>query len=49
MSIFGTLSYICIRFNSLVTLAINSVEKIQRRAARYVTNDYNPYSSVTQL
>ena len=28
---------------------INSIEKIQRRAARYVTNDYNPYSSVTQL
>ena len=27
---------------------INSVEKIQRRAACYVTNDYSPYSSVTQ-
>ena len=26
---------------------INSIEKIQRRAARYVVNDYNPYSSVT--
>ena len=28
---------------------INNIEKIQRRAARYVTNDYNPYSSITQL
>ncbi len=28
---------------------INSVEKIQCRAACYVTNNYNPYSSGTQL
>ena len=26
---------------------INSIEKIQQRAARYVVNDYNPSSSVT--
>ena len=26
---------------------INSIEKIQCHAARYVDNDYNPYSSVT--
>ena len=26
---------------------IISIEKIQRRTARYVVNDYNPYSTVT--
>ena len=27
---------------------INKIEKTQRRAARYVTSDYDPFSSVTQ-
>ena len=29
------------------TVLINSIEKIELRAARYVVSDYNPYSSVT--
>ena len=28
---------------------INKVEKVQRRAARWVSNDYSSYSSVTQM
>ena len=28
---------------------INKVEKVQRRAARWVSNDYSSYSSVTQI
>ena len=28
---------------------INKIEMLQRRAARWVTNDFSPYSSVTDL
>ncbi|MEW8546907.1 MAG: hypothetical protein AB2693_25615, partial [Candidatus Thiodiazotropha sp.] len=28
---------------------IKKVETIQRRAARWVSNDYSPYSSVTEM
>ena len=28
---------------------INKIEKVQRRAARWVTNDYSSYSSVTDM
>ena len=28
---------------------INKIEKVQRRAARWVTNDYSSYSSVTDI
>ena len=38
-------------FRSLVNslLDINKVEAVQRRAARWVTNNYSSYSSVTQM
>ena len=44
-----TLEYASSLWDSYQLVYINNIEKIQRRAARWVLNDYSRYSSVTSM